>query len=441
MYKTNYNSNNIDVLLFVEHKDRELEITCEIANLLENKYNLQVAIASLIYEPMSSVFKINSKVVVTPSTAFGNGSAAWIYNTVFGDQVTFVNMNYEQFISSWKGKYKVPSHEVSINKQKHFVWGNYFLQTLVDGRINKNNVYLTGRPLSTLIKEKYLNRKEIHRKEISQNLNLDIKKKWYFIALTDGLAFVGEEKIQFIAKNGGHEKGLRDHIDYVKKTIKEMIIWLDKFEKETLAEDYYFILRPHPSISSEQYEKLFNEIIGYIPKNIRILKDFSAYKWLEASDKYFTNYSTLALDAEILEKPFYVFKPILKDMGEDYWWCDSGIELKTYSDFLKSCKSEDEEFINNKVLNNSFIDFKLDGIMKSAEFINIFVQKYDKNSYPKVSYLKKLSPFFYNFRRTFGSFIRLFFIKNNLNLFNVLRAGNIVDYFTNEDIDNIKGKK
>lgn len=438
MYKTNNLSKNVDVLLFVEHKDRELEITCEIANILEKQYRLNIAIASLIYEPMISVFQVNPKVVVTPSTAFGNGSAAWIYYEVFGEDVTFVNMNYEQFISSWKGKYKTPSHYISKNKQKHFTWGEYFATTLIESGICKENIFLTGRPLSTIIKKEYIGQKSQHRKEISDRLNIDSNKIWNFIALTDGLAFVGEEKIQFIAKSGGKEDELRAHIKYVKDTIKIMIEWLNKYISTHDTDDYYFILRPHPSIANEQYEKLFTDILGYMPKNILLSKDFSAYKWLEASDRYFTNYSTLAIDAEILEKKYFVFNPIIKNVKENYWWCESGEKLNTYEEFKTICDSAPELNYLYKTHNNHFINFSLDGIEESTKYIHEFVQGFSE--YPQVTFMQKCKPFFLNFRRTFGSLIRLFLITKNVNMLNLIRKGNIVDYFTVEEIINLKEK-
>ena len=131
---------NIDVLLFIEHKDRELEITLAIAAQLREKYKLNVEIASLIYESYSAALKYTPKVVVTPSTAFGRGSASWIFYQIFGNQITYVNMNYEQFISSWKGEYKTPSHHMSINHQKQFVWGEYFASVLNKGGVSKENI-------------------------------------------------------------------------------------------------------------------------------------------------------------------------------------------------------------------------------------------------------------------------------------------------------------
>lgn len=438
MYQTNKLNKNVDVLLFVEHKDRELEITCEMANILEKQYKLNIAIASLIFEPMSSIFQLNPKVVVTPSTAFGHGSAAWIYYEVFGENISFVNMNYEQFISSWKGKYKTPSHYISKNKQKHFTWGEYFGKTLIESGISKENIFLTGRPLSTIIKKKYIGQQLQHREEISKKLNIDSNKIWNFIALTDGLAFVGEEKIQFIAKSGGKEDELRDHISYVKETIKVMIHWLDDYIKSSQMDNYYFILRPHPSIANEQYEKLFIDILGYIPKNILLSKDFSAYKWLEASDRYFTNYSTLAIDAEILEKKYFVFNPILKNVKENYWWCESGEKLNTYNEFRTICETIPELNYKYETHNNHFINFTLDGIEQSTKFINEFVQGH--RDYPQASFLQKFKPFLLNSRRTFGSLVRFFLVSNNINILNLVRKGNIVDYFTEEEIINLKGK-
>jgi len=422
---------NIDVLLFIEHKDRELEITLAIAAQLREEFKLNVEIASLIFESYYAALRYTPKVVVTPSTAFGRGSASWIFYQIFGDRITYVNMNYEQFISSWKGKYKTPSHYMSVNRQKQFVWGEYFADVLNKGGISKENIFHTGRPLSAVVKVKYKDRKDDDRSEISKELGMLSNHKWHFVALTDGLAFATEEKIQSIIDNGAIEQGLRFHITQVKDTIEILIVWIDKYIKSAKCNDY-FILRPHPSISVSQYEKLIISILGYIPDNIKISKKYSAYKWLSACDNYFTNYSTLSIDAQAMKKPLYIITPNGSHKGEDYWWCDHGEKLITFRDFSSAVTSSSDNPTVVKISSNNLINGSLDGVLESAKYINEFaLNRYQVRSPHFASYLK---PLIYNPRRVVGSLVRLLLSKHNKNIFNFVKPGIADDYLVSDDI-------
>ena len=82
---------------------------------------------------------------------------------IYGKKIEYINLNYEQFISSWKGSYKTPSNENCIKYQKQFVWGEYFKNVLTKGGIPKENISVTGRPLSQLIEENYINKSKKKR--------------------------------------------------------------------------------------------------------------------------------------------------------------------------------------------------------------------------------------------------------------------------------------
>ena len=146
----------IDVLFFIEHKDRELDITLAITSILREKYGLNVKVASLLFDGLTCAFQFSPKVVITPSTAFGKGSVAWLFFMIYGQNIEYINLNYEQFISSWKGKYKTPSNKNCIMYQKQFVWGKYFKNSLVEGKIPEKNITITGRPLSQLVENSFV---------------------------------------------------------------------------------------------------------------------------------------------------------------------------------------------------------------------------------------------------------------------------------------------
>ena len=110
---------NIDILFYIEHVDRELDTAIEIKKYIQNQTKCSFVILSSIYHPVSSLLKYRPKIIVTPSTSFGKGSVGWLFFKSSKIKPLFVNLNYEQFISQWKGKYKTAKHDVSLNYQIH----------------------------------------------------------------------------------------------------------------------------------------------------------------------------------------------------------------------------------------------------------------------------------------------------------------------------------
>lgn len=431
---------DIDVLFFIEHKDRELEIALEIKSVLENEFKLTVEISSIIYGVLDSLLQFRPKLIVTPSTAFAKGSASWSFNELYGDNVSYLNLNYEQFIASWRGNFKKPTHKTSMNKQKHFVWGDYFKKILSTGdrSIKESNIFITGRPHSSLMKKKYGNDNGQSRHEISKFLNINIKKKWYFVALTDGLFFVDEKKIQEIIDNGAIEDGLREEISYVSDAVKALFDWIYQISKDSSFDDI-FILRPHPDVSEDQYRELFIELYGDVPKNVLIHKDYSGYKWLAACDKYITNYSTLCVDAKILGIDTYIVDRNSAFKKLSYWWV-SGFKLITnISEFYSMTTNSDDLEIIRIDGEVDTINNDLDGIVESARVINSLVIKHNvKISTPM---FKLFLLFFKSPKRLFGGYLRKIIASRGLYVKGITKKGVVNDYIDDLSINKFSSKK
>ena len=84
----------VDVLLFLEHKDRELEVVVEIARKLRAEYGLSVAIASTVFDRLFSLWMVRPKVVLFHS----NKSLPPIFHTIYGDRIEYACLNWEQML-------------------------------------------------------------------------------------------------------------------------------------------------------------------------------------------------------------------------------------------------------------------------------------------------------------------------------------------------------
>lgn len=422
-YKTK--DSEIDVLIFVEHKDRELEIACAIGHILETA-GMCIAIASSIYDPMKSLLFIKPKVIVTPFTGFGKGSVAELFYSVYGNTIKYINLNYEQFISSWKGSYKTSRHPFSKDHQIQLVWGEYFKNELIKHGVCGENIHITGRPSLSLIKSKYQN---CNRREFVDSYPKHENKKICFIALTDGLAFLGDKKIDFIVENGGDRAGLEAHVEYVKKNInslfKDIIIEANK------NTDVLFVMRPHPSLSEQLYIDLFDRLKLEVPKNVLISKDKNAFWWLAQCEWYVTNYSTLCLEAKVLSKKSFLYEKHKSTNVENYWYTNTASKIdKLESVFLKT---EGVAVTNSSFEEKSYINFEKNGLVETAEIIS----QYTKGVEPKINN-QPLTVLIKNSRRSLGSILRNIYVRIGFVPYGKVSKGLFKDHFDSSDVTNYK---
>lgn len=153
---------NIDVLMFFEHKDRELEVIVAIAKILKQKYGLSVAIASITFHKLNSLFCVRPKVVVFPS----NNPLMNVFYAMYGEQVEYINMNWEQMLSPLNKDAKRSKGQFMKDILKHCAWGNIFREYLISSGVKSSNIRITGKPLVTILKKKALRVNDI--KEIGR---------------------------------------------------------------------------------------------------------------------------------------------------------------------------------------------------------------------------------------------------------------------------------
>ena len=109
----------IDVLYFIEHKDREIEVAKKIAKKLNAEYGLNIAIVSQLFDAVTALFKFTPKVVITPTPSFSKGSAAWMFHKIYSNNIKFVSLNFEQFLGSWESGSKMVFSDFTKTHQKH----------------------------------------------------------------------------------------------------------------------------------------------------------------------------------------------------------------------------------------------------------------------------------------------------------------------------------
>ena len=417
----------IDVIYFVEHKDRELEVAKKVSESLVKEHNLEVVVTSLIFDSATSLFKYKPKVIVTPTPSLSPGSAGSMFYSLYGSSINLISLNYEQFLGSWESASKMIFNEVSKKHQQHLAWGKDFKSILQSNGIAKKNIHITGRPTGSLLRDFQVRNSSEIRNKIFKKFSFESNVELYFFALTDGIAFCTPQVIKSVATRGFSEQNMLDLADYIKETLRIMISWLNKLNG-SLASNQYLILRPHPSVSVSEYEKLIEEELGFIPTQLIITKEFNAQEWLILCKKYFTNYSTLLVDSDELNKESFILDPLPQSKHQDnHWWCQGRLRLLEYEDFenalFKPLSDKPYEVEVAEAFNS-----KTDGISETAKIIAEYADSIASH-FPL--FYEVLAVIFSENKRPLGSMLRKLLMLSKIKVLQILvKKGIQYDYFT-----------
>lgn len=326
----------VDVIFFVEHKDRELESIKLIAEKLKEQGKSSLILS--VYFHVHYLYLYKAKTFVFPYLINQNDWPVSLVYRMYGDSVEYINMNWEQLISKVNEEYKKPQDNFVKKKVKHISWDENFKNYLINNGVLDENIQITGNPANEVLYN-LLDKKDEWRLKLAQEFELDTSKKWLFMPMNYGWAFSSDSLINAKIKKGYPEDKAWMHREYSQKCLNQFMFFIEKLSKDY---DYEIIVRPHPSITEDDYKKVFNETIEYIPKNVHLNKAHSIREWIVSSDIVGSSWSTSVWDAYNVGKPVFLFTPFKRPEWLDVWWNDEVVNLESeYSEIVLSIKNHD----------------------------------------------------------------------------------------------------
>ncbi|MFK7779733.1 MAG: hypothetical protein QM490_01175 [Candidatus Gracilibacteria bacterium] len=304
----------VDIIFFVEHKDRELESIKLIAEKLKESGKTSLILS--IYFHVHYLYFYKAKIFVFPYLINQNDWPVSIIYKMYGDSVEYINMNWEQLFSKANEEFKKPQDNFVKEKVKHISWSNYFKSYLLRHGVQKENINITGNPANEILFQ-LLNKNNHLKDRLSKEFNLDINKKWIFFPMNYGWAFFSDKMILKKIEAGYKKDIAYEYRSYSKKCLEKFVYFIDDISKKY---DYEIIIRPHPSITEDDYRNVFNKGLGYIPKNVILNKKYSIREWIIASDIIGSSWSTSVWDAYNVGKSVFLFTPYKRPEWLDVWW-------------------------------------------------------------------------------------------------------------------------
>lgn len=331
----------IDIVWFIEHYARELDVACAVSALLESKYRKRVKILPF-FHPNSTYFtqKYNPAVVLLPYCYSIHDSGLKQYLSAW-KEATFVNLSWEQVFYRANIEYKAPRDSFAKRCVLHHAWSSKRATFLRDRGVPDDHIFVNGQPAYYLYFPPY--RKAFtSRKILGKKFSIDVRKKWIFFPENYSWYFYSDHLVEEIIKNGQDREAAYRMRDYCGRSLREVLHWLHSLQKSDNVE---IIIRPRPATSFAAFLETVQKFEPGLEKRIHILKEFTVRDWILASDVVISSFSTSLIEAAIAKKPIFMLEPfpILKDLiGEWYGYVP---KVKTKEELLHMVKSHKPAYV------------------------------------------------------------------------------------------------
>lgn len=429
---------HVDVLFFVEHRDRELEVIAAIAHLLKVRFGLSVAVASTIFHPMLSAIALRPKVVVStgiaPSKSL-NGKREFIhaiFSAVYGASVTYACMNWEQILSPVNKSFRSPRDPFTRLTVHHFSWGVAYRRFLIERGVMERNIHVTGKPSYTLLRRKLASAGHL-KAQLARRSGLPADARWLFFPMTCHLAFFSDFHVRSRIGAGSDEHTVLQHAAYVRRTVNQIFCWLADLGEAARQAGAMVVLRPHPAVSVCEYEERFRELVGDVPAHILITKESSAHDWVVASDACYTNYSSLALDANAIGKPSYLLEPEPYPSFLVTDWFEGLPRIHRVAELTETMLQRPTRSPAQVTGLSRHCDMSVDGVEATASELARLAARAPNPRWSPAGFARAV--WVADRRRALGSVIRL--CAASLNLWGMVRPGVRPDFFSVADVERL----
>ncbi len=326
---------HIDVLILVEHKDRELQSAILLKELLASERGLKVEIASLVFDLWKVVLKYRPRFVIMPYCRWDRTDSVALFQYLYKNQICFVNLNYEQICNPNLNDEKKPRDTFAREELVYTCWGLSSKEFFENCGVPESHLLITGKLENYILNAMAKSDRKALKHQIAQlNPELSESDKWIFAPMDDNWVFLKDLTDKFYKKGTWSKENVIEYKKYLSDTVFMFLEWVCNLNESKMEDEHIkLIIRPHPGVGVDYYQRYFNDKLGKIPSFVYLSKEYTAKEWIVVCDKCVSNYSTLLLDSSYVGIPSGLVRKENIPQNEKMDWFDDITGLKTYSDF------------------------------------------------------------------------------------------------------------
>lgn len=322
----------VDILLFVEHVARELDIACAVKHLVQRRHGLRIEVASLAWRLEDTFGRYQPAVVVMPYCYSQVDFATHQILPVWPD-ASYVSLSYEQVFQQIQKGHKAPRDRFSRAHVLHHAWGDFYAGFLKESGVPPENIVVNGNPTYQLYLPPYRDY-FISRAELAGRYHLDPARRWLLVPENYGVGFLNDRQLasRYGQFRGTAAEGFRD---FAADSFRAAAKWWRKAGDLPGVE---MILRPRPATPREKIMQALTEDGATIPPHMHVIKQETAREWILAADVVASSYSTTLIESAVAEKPILMLEPIPFPEYMHAEWYDLVPRVATEEAFLEAAR-------------------------------------------------------------------------------------------------------
>jgi len=296
---------SIDILLLVEHLDREMDISCAISHLARRKHQLRTEIVPFMFRRDETFQTWEPRVVAIPYSFPGERLRALREVIEAFPDARFVDLSYEQIYHNLNRDCRKPSSLFAQHHVLHHAWGSFHTRYLCENDVSRRHVTENGNPVYALYREPY-SRYYDSREALAQRHGLDASKPWVLIPENYKAAFLPEDKLRLYVVMGSKRREIVRYRKFDIESFAAVLGWWYRLAEQGNCE---IIVRPRPVTPAEDFEGSCLEKVGKLPPSFHITKEGTVREWILASDVVMSSISTSLIEAAVAGKHVYALMP------------------------------------------------------------------------------------------------------------------------------------
>jgi hypothetical protein len=273
----------LDVLIFIEHIDRELETAKKIGQSLDG-VGISFKIANLYLESKICEALYNPAVVIVPFYYYDQDGISKFIAAKFKNCI-IISLDWEQILYPINTIIKRPRGENAINEIIRISWSNQRTLELVKNKVPKSIIWETGHPL--------FNKYRMPAPETKKQKILFIENYTWTKKSLRAL-----KKIAVTYKLSLND--LVNDVNVIRRCRVNTGLMLIRLAIEN--PDIVLTFRPRPNSLDSEWKIFFKAITGEIPNNFVIDQDNNLTNTIIANDICLTNLSTGIMEAAFYKK-------------------------------------------------------------------------------------------------------------------------------------------
>ncbi|MBT3392156.1 MAG: hypothetical protein HN413_17290 [Chloroflexi bacterium] len=328
---------SVDILYFVEHVARELDIACAVKAIIERDTELRVEIVSITHRIEETLTNFQPRVVTLPycvavhEAGLDKIVARW-------PQAEYVSLSYEQVLGQAQKDLNSPKDEFAQKFVLYHAWGDFFAEYLKTHAVPPEHIYINGNPSYALYRPPYADYYDNQREALAKQFGLDAGKRWVFIPENYGWAFFEDHMVRARIRRGFDPQQAYEYRDFARASLRAVSIWWREAAK---IDELEIIIRPRPAIPAQNFIERVRECAGDLPNRLHFIKHGTVREWILAADVVVSSYSTTMLEGAVARKPVYMLAPQPFPALLHADWYALTDQLETQTDFLAAISQKE----------------------------------------------------------------------------------------------------